>query len=86
MADGRRIYRLSGRPVRVALSLKGAGVADFEVQPAGQVSAVHERVVALRADLRAMWAKVPAVVRPAFNADVSAIFSRLDDLAEMTKG
>lgn len=32
MADGRRIYRLSGRPVRVALSLKGAGVADAQVK------------------------------------------------------
>ena len=85
-ADGRRIYRLNGRPVRVALSLKGAGVADFEVKPAGQVSAVHERVVALRADLVALWGQVPAFVKPAFSADVSAIFGRLDELADMTKG
>ena len=85
-ADGRRLYRIEGRAVRIALSLKGWRVSDFEVKPAGQVSAVHERIVALRSDLRAMWGKVPAVVRPAFSADVSAIFSRLDELADMTKG
>lgn len=77
---------MGGRPVRIALSLKGWRMGDFEVKPAGQVAAVNERVVALRADLRAMWAKVPVMVRPAFSADVSAIFSRLDELADMTKG
>lgn len=59
---------------------------DFEVKPAGQVAAVHDRVLAVRADLRALWDKVPAMVRPAFNAEASAIFRRLDELAELTKG
>lgn len=77
---------MSGHPVRVWRLLKGAGVADFEVRTAGQVSAVHERVLALRADLRAMWEKVPVLMRPAFSADTSAIFRRLDELAEMTRG
>lgn len=72
--------------MRVALSLKGAGVADFEVKPAGQVSAVHERVVALRADLGALWAKVPALIKPAYNLEVFAILDRLDELVDMTKG
>ncbi|MET5012590.1 hypothetical protein AAHH80_35945, partial [Burkholderia pseudomallei] len=39
LADGRRIYRMGGRPVRIALSLKGWRMGDFEVKPAGQVAA-----------------------------------------------
>lgn len=61
-------------------------MSDFQVVEVGKVSQVHAQVVALRADLGALWENVPAFIKPAYNADVSAILGRIDELAEMTKG
>jgi len=84
-ADGRRLYRIEGRSVRIALALKGGDpVADFQVEPVERAARVKVEVWGLRADLSALWEQVPALFRPVVKARADAVFSRLDELERLT--
>lgn len=68
-ADGRRLYRINARPVRVALTVRGLGMRMAEVA-ASEVQA-----------LRTKWAAAPVHVRGMAGAYVEPIVSALDAMA-----
>ena len=61
-------------------------VADFMVEPVERAEQVRGQVRAMRADLLALWEKVPAVFRPAVQGKADAVFSRLETLEKLTGG
>ena len=64
-ADGRRLYRINGRPVRVALTLKGMQMRMSEVAQA-EVAVLAEK-----------WEKAPAHVKGMAGAYVAPMVAAL---------
>lgn len=68
-ADGRRLYRINARPVRVALTAKGLEMRMAEVA-AGEVQALKQK-----------WEAAPIHVKGMAGAYVEPIVSALDAMA-----
>lgn len=84
-ADGRRLYRIQGRPVRVALTLKGGdAVTDFQVESVERAAQIRAEISRLRVDLAEMWAKVPLPFRPMVKVSAEVVACRLETLEKLT--